>query len=167
MITKVRKAEKGDLGELCAIYERARVKMRESGNMEQWTGEYPDRQTLKDDITRGELFVLVNADTDKILAVFAFIGGEDPTYTEIEDGQWPDDEPYFTIHRCASSGALPHAADRVFDWALEQCGNVRIDTHADNVLMLAALKRNGFTRCGIIHLADGAPRTAFCRKRER
>ena len=165
MTTRARHAEKGDLGEICLIYERARLKMRESGNLEQWTGEYPDRQTLKGDIERGELFVLVNADTDKILVVFALIGGADPTYAEIEDGAWPDDEPYFTIHRCASSGALPHAADRMFEWALDRCKNVRIDTHADNVLMLAALRRNGFIRCGVIHLADGSPRTAFYKKR--
>lgn len=38
---------------------------------------------------------------------------------------------------------------------------IRIDTHSDNVIMHHLLAKHGCTRCGIIRLSSGAPRTAF------
>ena len=38
---------------------------------------------------------------------------------------------------------------------------IRIDTHADNVIMHHLLRKYGFAMCGVIRLADGAPRTAY------
>ena len=37
----------------------------------------------------------------------------------------------------------------------------RADTHADNKIMQHLLEKNGFTRCGVIHVADGSPRFAY------
>ena len=39
--------------------------------------------------------------------------------------------------------------------------SLRADTHADNKIMQHLLEKNGFTRCGIIHVADGTPRIAY------
>ena len=38
---------------------------------------------------------------------------------------------------------------------------LRADTHADNKIMQHLLEKNGFTRCGVIHVADGSPRFAY------
>ena len=43
----------------------------------------------------------------------------------------------------------------------EHCQSLRADTHADNKIMQHLLEKNGFTRCGIIHVADGSPRFAY------
>ena len=34
-------------------------------------------------------------------------------------------------------------------------------THADNKIMQHLLEKNGFTRCGVIHVRDGSPRFAY------
>ena len=39
--------------------------------------------------------------------------------------------------------------------------SLRADTHADNKIMQHLLEKNGFTRCGVIHVADGSPRFAY------
>ena len=50
---------------------------------------------------------------------------------------------------------------RQLDWSMEHCQSLRADTHADNKIMQHLLEKNGFTRCGIIHVADGSPRFAY------
>ena len=90
----------------------------------------------------------------------AFIPGPDPTYTHIE-GQWPNDAPYYVIHRIAAIEPGHKAADTLFDWAFTQTDCIRIDTHKDNVIMHHILTRYGFTHCGIIYLANGDPREAY------
>ena len=91
-----------------------------------------------------------------------FILGPDPTYAKIEDGQWLNDEvPYGTIHRLASAGDRRGVASEVIAWCLEHCESLRADTHADNKIMQHLLEKNGFARCGIIHVEDGTPRVAY------
>ena len=49
------------------------------------------------------------------------------------------------------------------DFALLQTrtGHLRIDTHADNHVMQRCILREGFSRCGVIYVADGSARVAF------
>lgn len=42
--------------------------------------------------------------------------------------------------------------------------DIRIDTHKDNKPMLHLIRKNGFTRCGVIIVDDGTPREAFQKK---
>lgn len=44
---------------------------------------------------------------------------------------------------------------------MEHCQSLRADTHADNKIMQHLLEKNGFARCGIIHVEDGTPRVAY------
>ena len=69
--------------------------------------------------------------------------------------------PYGTIHRLASAGDRRGVASEVIAWCLEHCESLRADTHADNKIMQHLLEKNGFVRCGIIHVADGTPRIAY------
>ncbi len=39
---------------------------------------------------------------------------------------------------------------------MEHCQSLRADTHADNKIMQHLLEKNGFTRCGVIHVAESA-----------
>ena len=90
--------------------------------------------------------------------------GDEPTYRIIEDGAWPEDLPYATIHRMASAGQVRGIGQFCIDWCLRQGLPVRADTHADNVYMQRALEKSGFVRCGRIYTEDGSPRWAYYHK---
>ena len=83
MTLTVRKAVRGDLPTLLAIYENARRFMQTHGNPTQWPAGYPGAARLTAEIDRGVCHVVTGA--GEIQAVFCLISGEDPTYREIED----------------------------------------------------------------------------------
>ena len=154
-----RGANRFELDQIMEVYARARALMAQNGNPTQWGDNYPSRQLIEEDILSNRLFVcVINGELE---AVFAFILGEDPTYKKIEDGQWLANGPYGTLHRLASAGHRPGVARMVIEWCLEHCESLRADTHADNKIMQHVLESNSFTRCGIIHVADGSPRIAY------
>lgn len=158
MIT-VRNAEIRDIRDIMALYETARAFMRNRGNPTQWNGGYPDEALIRQDIAQGQCYVCL--EQGKIVGVFAFILGEDATYRVIEQGSWHYDFPYGTIHRLASAGITGGISKTCFDFCLGKSRYLRIDTHADNQPMQAAIVRYGFQPCGVIHVADGSPRLAF------
>ena len=157
----IRLAASTEVGEILSIYGDAREYMRASGNHGQWTGGYPSRGVVEEDISLGRLFVAV--DGDEILAVFCYFHGEDPTYRIIEGGEWLDGGEYGVIHRIAVSKNAHGrgVCSECFRFALERSGSVRIDTHRDNIPMQKALSKFGFSYCGIIYLASGDERLAY------
>lgn len=158
----IRKAKNEDLNEILRIYEIARDFMHTHGNPTQWAGKYPDKKTLINDIKIGQLYVItVDNNEGRLCGCFAMIPGVDPTYINIYEGEWKNDKPYAAIHRVASDGTLKGVFARCFEYASEKYDHLRIDTHKDNLPMQGAVKKCGFEYCGIIYLADGAPRIAF------
>ena len=157
----VRKATHNDLNTILSIYESARRFMNLSGNPNQWGKTNPPRERTEEDIKENNLFV-VEADNE-ILAVFYYNFADDPTYKMIYDGAWLNDRPYGVIHRIAvSDKARGRGVSKIcFDFAYNDCKNLKIDTHKDNIPMQRALAKYGFTQCGIIHLLNGAERIAF------
>lgn len=105
---------------------------------------------------------------DRVLAVFVFSVGEDPTYRYIEDGAWLNDAPYGVIHRIAVSESArgKGAAAFCMEWAFQQIGNLRIDTHENNIPMQRLIQKCGFLRTGRIYAEDGTPRIAFQKLRK-
>lgn len=162
-LMKIRYASDSDLLQILPIYENARAFMASYGNAGQWGEGYPQKELLEQDIRQKRLYVC--EEEGKITAVFMFFIGEEPTYRRIENGSWPNDRPYGTVHRLASAGLIPHMADFIFDWCCEQCrknnADLRGDTHEKNHPMLNAFARNGFARCGIIYVRDGSSRIAW------
>lgn len=158
MEISIRKTTPEDLENILKVYERAVRFMAETGNPNQWVNGYPGRELLQEDILKGVSYV---AEDDEIEAVFTFIIGPDPTYQEIEQGSWLNEEEYGTIHRLASSGKKKGMAELCFHWCAKKCGNLRADTHEDNKMMQYLLQKNGFARCGMIHLLNGEPRIAY------
>lgn len=158
MIYTVRKAKPADLKRILEIYAYARRFMAQTGNPNQWGTTHPPRDQLEQDIRQGDLLVVEN--DSGIHGVFFFSLGEDPTYERIEQGQWHAQRPYGTIHRIASDGS-----GGILGTAVAYCkirsDYLRIDTHEDNHVMQQALGKQGFRRCGIIHIADGSPRIAY------
>ena len=156
----IRKATYEDLPKLMEVFGKARKIMRASGNMNQWNDGYPSEEIVRKDIEKGVSYVLCEDDS-KIIATMAFIPGPDPTYAKIYDGEWLDDSPYHVIHRIAAAEPGHNVAFTLLDWAFLQTGNIRIDTHKDNVIMQHILDKQGFTHCGMIYLANGDPREAY------
>ncbi len=156
---EIQKADMGQWERILEIYAHARQFMAEHGNPHQWGATNPPAEQVKKDIETGDLYVCMAG--EEVAAVFYFRTGEDPTYRVIEKGHWIDDAPYGVVHRIAASGVVRGAGSFCVNWAFSRCGNLRIDTHRDNLVMQNMLKKNGFTYCGIIHLENGDERLAF------
>lgn len=156
----IRQATAQDLDDIMRIYDAARQTMRACGNATQWVNGYPQRDLVAGDIERRECYVAEGAD-GRPHAAFMFAMGDDPTYAIIEDGSWLNDKRYGVIHRIGSDGALKGVLSHAVDYCLGTVDNLRIDTHADNVIMHRALSKKGFERCGIIYCQDGTPRVAY------
>ncbi|MBQ3924932.1 MAG: N-acetyltransferase, partial [Firmicutes bacterium] len=152
----IRKAKKDDLERIMEIYRYAQELMIESGNPTQWGRTFPDIELIRDDIESGISYVIT--DESGVQGVFALGEGDDPTYQLIEDGEWPSDASYLTVHRIASGGQVRG----VFGFALQQiksmANDIRIDTHENNKVMRRQIEKYGFKRCGTIFVRDGSPR---------
>ncbi len=160
----IRQAVPDDLAEIMSIYRTARAFMIKTGNPNQWGNTHPPETLIREDIRQGICHVIYNS--DGIQGVFALCSGEEPTYRTIEDGAWPNAEPYLTIHRIASGGRVHGVFACASDYAKRLSENVRIDTHHDNRVMQKLVLRNGFGRCGVIYLPNGSPRIAYAWCRE-
>lgn len=151
-------AKETDLPRILEIYAFARDFMAKTGNPTQWGTTHPPREQLEGDISRQKLYVAKRE--GEIRGVFYFCVEEDPTYAVIHGGAWAENSPYGVIHRIASdgSGGLVKAA---VEFALGNISHLRIDTHEDNRVMQRAVEKAGFSRRGIIYIADGTPRIAY------
>ena len=156
----IRQSTADDIDRIMEVYDSAKQYMRSQGNLYQWTGEYPDRKTILNDIAHRSHYIAED-DEGNILMTFSFILEEDPTYRVIENGKWLNDKPYGTIHRIASSGRSGGMLKACVDFCKEMTDNIRIDTHADNSPMQNALHRLDFKFCGLIYTREGFPRLSF------
>ena len=156
----IRKTTMEDIPRLMEIYAIAREFMKNSGNPTQWGNNHPPKSILEHDAEAGVGYAMCD-DDGTIYATFAFIIGDDPTYRDIYDGEWLDDDPYGTIHRIASDGTHRGIMKECVSFCESIIPNLRIDTHNDNKVMQHQIEKNGFTKCGTIYVEDGSPRIAY------
>ena len=160
---EIRKATEQDLGRIMEIYACARRFMAEHGNPNQWgPTNWPPEALIRQDIARGNSYVCVSG--GRVAGTFFFTFGRDiePTYRNITGGKWLDDSPYGVVHRIAGDGETKGVGAFCINWAFEQCGHLRIDTHGDNRVMQNLLGKLGFVHCGTIHVEeDDYPRLAY------
>ena len=161
---RIRHSAEADLWRIMEIYSFARKYMAEHGNPNQWgPTKWPPETLIRSDIRNGNSYVCLN-DEGNVIGTFFFIHGQDiePTYREITDGAWLDDSPYGVVHRIAGDGSEEGIGAFCINWAFEQCGHLRIDTHGDNIVMQNLVKKLGFVHCGTIYVEeDNNPRLAF------
>lgn len=159
----IRTATNQDLGRIMDVYAAAREFMAQNGNPNQWgPTNWPPEALVRDDIARGKSHVCVH--DGRVVGVFFFDCGPDiePTYRHIEDGSWIGDDSYGVVHRIASDGSVRGVGSACINWAFDQCGHLRIDTHGDNIAMQRLLGKLGFVHCGTIYVEeDDYPRLAF------
>lgn len=159
----IRPATYADVTAAAEIYENARKFMKESGNPNQWSGEYPNSLDIEEGIKKGTSYVCES--DGEVVATFHFeMNADDPTYRKIYDGCWKNDEAYAVIHRIAVKYGGRGIADFCFSECFKLFPNIKIDTHENNIPMQKSLKRNGFEYCGIIYvewLGEDGKRIAF------
>lgn len=152
---KIRKSKFEDLGRMMEIYEHARGFMTEHGNPRQWAAYgWPPRELLESDIAAGNSYVCEHE--GRIIGTFYYVSGEhiEPTYETIENGAWIGDDAYGVVHRIASDGTVKGTGAFCINWAFEQCGHLRIDTHGDNTVMQNLVTKLGFKYCGNIYVVE-------------
>ena len=161
----IRKTTTADIETIMNIFAHARAFMTEHGNPTQWAARnWPPRDIVLEDLERGKSYVC--EEDGRVVGTFFFDFGKDiePTYARIEGGSWSADRPYGVIHRIASDGTVRGVGKFCIDWALQRCGYLRIDTHADNIVLRSLLEKKGFRYCGIIYVRNGtSPRMAYDR----
>ena len=159
----IRKTTEEDVERVMAIYAHARAFMAAHGNPNQWgPTNWPPEELVHRDIATGKGYVCEHE--GRVVGVFFYDYGKDiePTYAQIDDGAWLDESPYGVVHRIASSGDVPGVGSFCINWAYGQSGHLRIDTHADNVVLQGLLRKLGFTHTGTIYVyEDHYPRMAF------
>ncbi|MBR0072713.1 MAG: GNAT family N-acetyltransferase [Bacteroidales bacterium] len=155
----IKQAYADDLPAIMSLLEMGRQTMRRNGNTFQWNG-YPTENQILADIADGNSYLICHNNTP--VATFAMIIGEEPTYQRIYNGKWLNDTlPYATIHRLAGTPQYRGLGKMCFDWVWQNIHNIRIDTHRRNAILRHLAETNGFSYCGIIHLANGDERMAF------
>ena len=162
----IRAAAAADLDAALAIIAAARAYFKQAG-IDQWQDGYPDRAALLSDLADGSWYVAEENGT--IVATFMAALENDLNYAVIQDGAWrTSGTPYAVLHRiavaeaCKGRGVAAQAVAFVAEaFAPRGARSIRGDTHADNHSMRRMLEKAGFSLCGVIHLADGAPRVAF------
>lgn len=149
-----------DMAQVLALYAGARAFMADHGNAAQWGDRYPPQSRIESDLAR-EIGYVCEADQGELAAAFSFAVDEEPTYRQIFEGAWLSDAPYGVVHRLAVRTGQRGTATFCLAWCFARCGNLRVDTHRNNGPMQGALRKNGYRRCGVIYLKDGAERIAF------
>lgn len=159
----VRHSTENDFERIMEIYKYARAFMVSQGNPNQWEAKnWPPAWLIHEDIASGRSYVC--EEEGRVVGTFYMDYGKDidPTYLEIEGGKWLDDSAYGVVHRIAADGSVKGAGTFCLNWAYEQCGHLRIDTHGDNIVMQNLLDKLGFQKCGIIYVKeDNYPRFAY------
>ena len=156
---EIKQAAQEQLGQMMELYAKARKFMADHGNPTQWPPSYPSEELILHDIQKGHMFVCMAE--QRIVGVFYYCTEEEPDYREIRDGAWLNEEAYGVLHRITSDGTVRGTGSFCLQWAWNQCRNLKIDTHRDNIMMQNLLKKNGFQYCGIIHARDGGERLAY------
>lgn len=156
---EIRKTSLQETDRVMPVYEYAREFMRKNGNRNQWIDGYPTRDLIETDIRNGYSYLCM--ENDRLLAVFCLMPGPDPCYREIYGGKWLNDHPYGVIHRLAAAPGTHGTGRFCLAWCSRQYGNLRADTHRDNIIMQKLLVHNGFLPCGIIRLKNGSERIAY------
>lgn len=164
---KIRQTNEADIERILEIFEHGRQVQLATGNPNQWRKGHPGREQVMKDISAGFSYVCVIDETDDtdlplgtVVATFAALEGEDPTYQEIEGG-WLNDANYVTIHRISTSGAIKGTGQKCMQWVIDHYDNIKIDTHHLNQPMIHVIEKFGFKYCGVIYISDGTARNAY------
>lgn len=162
---ELKKTTEKDISSVMEIIRAAQRYFREA-NIYQWVNNYPNEEIIKEDISKGYSYVLLQE--EKIVATAAVAFDREATYEKIYEGQWLTNDKYAVIHRIAvaenlkGQGVASEVLKKVEELCRErQVNSIKIDTHEENKSMQRLLEKNGFIYCGVIYLESGSKRIAF------
>ena len=160
-----RKAVEADIYSIMNIIEQAQAYFKDSG-INQWQNNYPNIETVMNDISNQNGYVLL-IDNNVTGTVAVSFDGE-KNYEYIYNGQWISNDVHAVIHRIAVDSNYKGLglASIIIRNIEEICLNkgihsIKVDTHRENISMQKLLRKTGFQYCGIIYLEDKSERIAF------
>lgn len=153
---KIRQAFPNEVDKVMLIIEDARKQLAISGS-NQWQGDYPNRQTIFEDILTGKGYVALQ--NNQLVAYVAVITDGEPAYHNIYDGKWKHNHSrYVVFHRVAvlSSVTGQKIAQTFLQGLIEgiDSHDFRCDTHEKNKTMQHILEKLGYVYCGKVPI-DG------------
>ena len=143
-----------DLNKLMDIYDLARVRMVNEGNLTQWDNREVFKTEIIDYINKKILYKVI--ENDEIVGYFAYIYDIEHAY-DVIDGKWLNQDKYITIHKIASKYNNKGIGGFIIKYVIDRCKNegiynIKIDTHKNNLSMNKFLTNNWFINCGVISL---------------
>ncbi len=85
----ITKGKISDINDIFVIIDQAKEFLKEQ-NINQWQDNYPNINTITEDIELDRLYVV--KENDLVVGIFVVLEYE-PTYDVIYDGSWHDDSP--------------------------------------------------------------------------
>lgn len=154
----IRKATINEVSVINEIYLDAKALFKSVGST-QWldTDGYPNQVSITNDIKRDELYVKeVNG---IVTAVASLTREEETAYNKIYEGNWLNNDKYYTIHRIAvkkeyyGKGYAKELMQYLENETIKDgIFNIKIDTMENNTRMIKLLESIGYVRCGVIYL---------------
>ncbi len=160
----IRHAKPSEIDEIMQITRACAVKMV-SENIFQWNEHYPKREAFQKDLSRNELYVLL--DHHEIVGCIVISSEKDVEYNEID---WlTTDSSHYYIHRLAihpdSQGK--GYARKLMDFAEElavknNIVSVRLDTFSQNKRNQKFYEARGYQRLGNIYFPKQSKYPFYC-----
>lgn len=151
----IRRGKISDINQIMKIINDAKFRLKMSGSP-QWQKEYPNDNTIINDINNKQLYVLII--NNQVIGTMTLMDYE-PTYEHIYQGEWLIDGNYLVVHRLAiHQDYLNHGyAGNLLRYAQSLAekmkkASIKVDTHIMNNAMQKLLLKNNYKYCGIIYL---------------
>lgn len=152
-----REAKKEDIESILEVISHAKEYMKRN-NSTQWNENYPNKETIINDIENNIGYVLIVKNLIRGYIVVDF--SDDEVYKNIK-GKWKTFGNYASIHRCAIHKELRGQGygSELFKFAeklalSKNIRSVRVDTAPENEIMKHLFNKNGYEYCGIVFI-DG------------
>lgn len=152
-----REAKKEDIESILEVISHAKEHMKRN-NSTQWNENYPNKETIINDIENNIGYVLIVKNLIRGYIVVDF--SDDEVYKNIK-GKWKTFGNYASIHRCAIHKELRGQGygSELFKFAeklalSKNIRSVRVDTAPENETMKHLFNKNGYEYCGIVFI-DG------------
>ena len=156
--------DENEIDEVMEVIEDARALLKEEGNG-QWQFGYPTRLDLLNDIKNKQLYGIV--EDNRIVAVCAITGYEE-SYMHLYEGSWLSDFEYLVMHRVAVRKEYRGKGygKKLFELFIEvgkskNIHSLRIDTHANNSLLIHLMNLYNFKYCGKAILPPNKDRVMY------
>jgi ribosomal protein S18 acetylase RimI-like enzyme len=140
-----------------ALMERCRHALEVQG-IHQWDDVYPARETVANDVRRGALFVLEDADGNAV----ACVSLDDQQSEEYASLAWTGSEPALVVHRlCVDPGFQGRGyARQLMDFAESYAAqhgyaSVRLDAYTANERSVDLYRRRGYREVGQVRFPRG------------